>query len=242
MNTKLNRRSFLKHSALTTGVLSAAPFNILHAANAGDKIRCVQIGCGGRGMSHLNATLDENLVAIGGRGRQAACRRQEAADRQRARRGARFKSSPITAKMFDKLGKQIDAVFIATPNHQHALPAMIAMQLGKNVYCEKPVCHDIAEARRLARDGPPKPRSPRRWATRAIARMAIASCANTSGPASSATSRKPIAGPTAPTAARGRARRAEPVPAGPALGRMDRTGALSRFPQRPPSARMARLV
>ena len=52
-------------------------------------------------------------------------------------------------KMFDKVGKEIDAVFIATPNHHHALPAMIAMQLGKNVYCEKPVCHDIAEARAM---------------------------------------------------------------------------------------------
>ena len=52
-------------------------------------------------------------------------------------------------RMFDAIGKEIDAVFIATPNHQHALPAMIAMQLGKNVYCEKPVCHDIAEARAM---------------------------------------------------------------------------------------------
>jgi len=64
MNTKLNRRTFLKSSALTAGVLSTAPFNILTAANAGEKVRCVQIGCGGRGMSHLNATLNENLVAI----------------------------------------------------------------------------------------------------------------------------------------------------------------------------------
>src|SRR5439155_19047226 len=51
--------------------------------------------------------------------------------------------------MFDKMGKEIDAVFIATPNHHHAPPAMIAMQLGKGVYCEKPVCHDIDEARKL---------------------------------------------------------------------------------------------
>ena len=51
--------------------------------------------------------------------------------------------------MFDKIGRDIDAVFIATPNHHHTLPAKIAMQLGKNVYCEKPVCHDIAEARLL---------------------------------------------------------------------------------------------
>jgi len=52
-------------------------------------------------------------------------------------------------QMFDKIGKTIDTVFIATPNHHHAPAAMMAMQLGKNVYCEKPVCHDIAEARQL---------------------------------------------------------------------------------------------
>jgi predicted dehydrogenase len=51
--------------------------------------------------------------------------------------------------MYDKVGKNIDAVFITTPNHHHATAAMIALQLGRNVYCEKPLCHDIAEARRL---------------------------------------------------------------------------------------------
>src|SRR5208283_3011009 len=51
--------------------------------------------------------------------------------------------------MFDRIGKQIDAVFIAAPNHHHALAAMIAMELNKGVYCEKPLCHDIAEARQL---------------------------------------------------------------------------------------------
>jgi len=148
MNTKLNRRSFLKHTALTTGVLSAAPFNILHAANAGDKVRCVQIGCGGRGMSHLNATLDENLVAIVDVDeKRTAVVKKLLADKQRD--AEKVQVFTDYRKMFDQIGKQIDAVFIATPNHQHALPAMIAMQLGKNVYCEKPVCHDIAEARQL---------------------------------------------------------------------------------------------
>ena len=148
LKTKLNRRSFLKHSAITTGVLAAAPFNILHAANAGEKVRCVQIGCGGRGMSHLNVTLDENLVAIVDvdDGRLDAVRKLLA---NKGRDAGKVRVFADYRVMFDQLGKQIDAVFIATPNHHHALPATIAMQLGKNVYCEKPVCHDIAEARAL---------------------------------------------------------------------------------------------
>jgi predicted dehydrogenase len=51
--------------------------------------------------------------------------------------------------MFDKIGRQIDAVLVATPNHHHARVALAALQLGKSVYCEKPVCHDIGEARAL---------------------------------------------------------------------------------------------
>ena len=64
MNTGLNRRSFLKRTALAAGVATAIPFDILHAANADEKVRCVQIGCGGRAMEHLKATFDENLVAM----------------------------------------------------------------------------------------------------------------------------------------------------------------------------------
>jgi predicted dehydrogenase len=148
MNTKLTRRAFLKSTALATGVLSAAPFHILNAANAGDKVRCVQIGCGGRGMNHLSATLDENLVAIVDvdEKRPAAVKRFL---KDKERDADQVKIYADYRRMFDEIGKNIDAVFIATPNHQHALPALIAMQLGKNVYCEKPVCHTIAEARAL---------------------------------------------------------------------------------------------
>jgi predicted dehydrogenase len=148
MNTGLNRRSFLKRSALTAGILSAAPFNILHAANAGEKLRCVQIGCGGRAMEHLKATFDENLVAMV----DVDEKRLDAVRKMLAGKGrdaGKIQAFTDYRMMFDKLGKDFDAVFIATPNHHHALPAMIAMQLGKNVYCEKPVCHDIAEARQL---------------------------------------------------------------------------------------------
>src|SRR6185369_11245183 len=45
--------------------------------------------------------------------------------------------------------KDIDAVSIATPNHQHSLQAIWAMQAGKDVYCEKPISHNVWEGRKV---------------------------------------------------------------------------------------------
>jgi predicted dehydrogenase len=153
MNHRLNRRLFLKRAAVTAGALSAARFlsgpNLLQAASPGEKLRCALIGCGGRGTSAhlgpasnqvLRAIVDVNEKRFDAVKKALEGKRQDAGDLQT------FTDYRV---MFDKMGKEIDAVFIATPNHQHAPPAMIAMQLGKSVYCEKPVCHDIGEARKL---------------------------------------------------------------------------------------------
>jgi predicted dehydrogenase len=150
MNSSLNRRLFLKRAALAAGVWSTLPFapNLLRAANAGEKLKCVVIGCGGRGMSHVDAALGQELVAmVDVNEKRAAVVRKAMQDKNQD--GEKLQVFTDYRKMFDRIGKQIDAVFIATPNHQHAPPALMAMQLGKNVYCEKPVCHDVAEARRL---------------------------------------------------------------------------------------------
>ena len=52
--------------------------------------------------------------------------------------------------MFDAMHKEIDAVVVSTPDHTHALPSLIAMRLGKHVYCEKPLAWSIEEARLMA--------------------------------------------------------------------------------------------
>ena len=51
--------------------------------------------------------------------------------------------------MFDQMHKEIDAVIISTPDHTHFSPAMISMQLGKHVYMEKPLAHNVWECRTL---------------------------------------------------------------------------------------------
>jgi predicted dehydrogenase len=156
MNFALNRRSFLKRSVLAAGALSTVRLlpvpNILAAAGPGEKLNCVQIGCGGRGMSsHLDWLVTQskdNVVAIVDPDEKthAKVKRWLAGKDQDPANLQLFTDYRV---MFDKIGKQIDAVFIAAPNHQHAPPAILAMQLGKAVYCEKPLTHDIAEARKL---------------------------------------------------------------------------------------------
>ena len=54
-------------------------------------------------------------------------------------------------EMLDKENKNIDACSVSTPDHNHAVAAMAAMQLGKHVYVQKPLTHDIYEARMLTK-------------------------------------------------------------------------------------------
>jgi predicted dehydrogenase len=154
MKSNLTRRSFLKRSALAAGTATAAQYmafpSILSARQPSDTLNCVQIGCGGRGQNHLDAirSQGQNLVAM-----------VDPIDSQIAssKKTLQHKGAKIDKvqnfndyrEMFDKIGKQIDAVFIAAPNHHHCRAALMALEAGKNVYCEKPLTHDIAEARKL---------------------------------------------------------------------------------------------
>jgi predicted dehydrogenase len=155
MKSLLSRRSALKRISLAASGL-AAP-HILKAALAPHKLNCVVIGCGARGMSHIAAAAghnqadkdSQNLMAIVDAD-EAKLAKVLAWAQGKGFDPARIQTFTDYRTMFAKLGKQMDAVFIATPNHQHALPAMLAMQLGKGVYCEKPLSHTIAEARQLA--------------------------------------------------------------------------------------------
>src|SRR4051812_18032622 len=128
MKNQVSRRSFIKGSSVAAGVLAAAPFNILHAQNSGDKVRFVQVGCGGRGFSHLGATVNEQFVGAVDVDDKRHVEVQKWAQ-GKGKEAEKIQMFKDYRQMFDKLSKGIDAVFIATPNHQHAIPAMIAMQL-----------------------------------------------------------------------------------------------------------------
>jgi predicted dehydrogenase len=153
MTSSISRRRFLKRVSASALALSAGPLfsgpSILRAAGRSDKLNCVIVGCGVRGTQHLDPVAEENLVAVVDVDEKQLAALQKHLARNERVRGA-VRTFTDYRRMFDAIGKQIDAVFVAVPNHHHALVAMIAMQLEKGVYCEKPLCHDVAEARQLA--------------------------------------------------------------------------------------------
>jgi predicted dehydrogenase len=150
----MNRRSFLKRTALAAGAVSAGQYlagpNLL-AADAGKKLNCGLIGCGGRAMNHLEwlvTSSKDNIMAIvdPDEKQHAKVKRYLQEHECDPNKVQAFTDYRV---MFDKIGKSLDLVVVATPNHHHAAASMLAMNLGKAVYCEKPLTHDVAEARQL---------------------------------------------------------------------------------------------
>ena len=158
MNT-IKRRTFLKSSAIAVG-MTVIPSSAAYAQgksaatsySANEKLNIAGIGVGGRGGSHFESSFSENLVAICDASQNVlngCLRRVEENNKDRNSTGALPKSFPDYRAMFDKMSGQIDAVFVATPDNHHASASMMAIKRGKHVYCEKPLTHDIYEARQL---------------------------------------------------------------------------------------------
>jgi predicted dehydrogenase len=107
-----------------------------------EKLNIAGIGVGGRGAGDLDAVSSENIVAL--------------CDVDWRHAAGTFKRYPKARqyrdfrKMLDKEDKNINAVVVATPDHTHAVATMAAIKRGKHVYCEKPLTHDIYEARAIA--------------------------------------------------------------------------------------------
>ena len=136
---KNSRRSFIKYtSALSSGLLIIPS---LYGYSANNRLNVAVIGVGGRGQANWSRVPQENIVAM--------CD----VDDNRAKDG--YKLHPKVRKfkdfrvMFDKMHKEIDAVIISTPDHTHFAATMAAMELGKHVYVEKPLAHNVWELRTL---------------------------------------------------------------------------------------------
>jgi predicted dehydrogenase len=147
-NIPVTRRQFIKSASVMSAATLAFP-HILRAQQGrspNDKLNIACVGVGGRGADAVKGLMGENLVAF--------------CDVDDAKAAATFKLHPEIGserrfkdyrRMLDRLGGEIDAVTVSTPDHMHFPIAMAALSLGKHVFVEKPLTHTISEARQLAR-------------------------------------------------------------------------------------------
>ena len=139
-----NRRDFLQASALAgvgfwvAGGVSAAE----NSKSANEKLRIACIGVGGKGDSDTEQAGNHGDIV-------ALCDIDDNTLDGKAKKFPGAKLYNDYRKMFDEMGKSIDAVTVSTPDHSHTLPSMMAMQLGKHVYCQKPLTHTVFEARQM---------------------------------------------------------------------------------------------
>ncbi len=147
MSSRTTRRDFLKQSTLAgvgfwVGGTSVSLAQDKKSANERLNIAC--IGVGGKGSSDTDqAGGVGNVVAI--------CDVDEDYLNAKANKFSGAKKYFDFRKMLEEMDKQIDAVTVSTPDHTHAPASVMAMKMGKHVYCQKPLTHSVYEAR-LMRD------------------------------------------------------------------------------------------
>ena len=140
-----SRRDFIRNSALALGGFYILPRHVIGGKGftaPSDKLQIAGIGAGGKGESDLFNFYNSGKADIA-----FLCDvddRQCAKSWQRYPKAKRYKDY---REMLDKEHMHIDACSVSTPDHMHAVQAMAAMQLGKHVYVQKPMAHDIYEAR-----------------------------------------------------------------------------------------------
>jgi predicted dehydrogenase len=149
----LTRRKFLEKSALAAGATSSllsAPFIPSACADeppASEKVRLGLIGCGGMGRGDLDCFFlnpDVDCVVICDVDDANSAKGVEICQNKRNKK-------PDVVKDFRRVldRKDVDVVLIATPDHWHALPTVLACQAGKDVYVEKPLAKTIDEGRAM---------------------------------------------------------------------------------------------
>jgi predicted dehydrogenase len=145
---QMNRRSFLKRTSIAAAALSLPASCWKGIAGSNDAVRVGIVGFGGRGADHISgmralATKGVRIVAL--------C---DVDDRILSAGIESFKLRNEEVLGFHDIRemldcKEVDVITVATPNHWHALGAIWAVQAQKDVYLEKPVCHNVWEGSKI---------------------------------------------------------------------------------------------
>jgi predicted dehydrogenase len=141
--SRISRRQFLGGAA-AAAAFTIVPRHVLGGSGRvapSEKLNVASIGISGMGASDVGQVSTENIVAlcdVDWKHAAGTFSRHPSARRYRDFR-----------RMLEKENKNIDAVTVSTPDNIHAVAAMMAIKMGKHVYCQKPLAHDIYEVRKL---------------------------------------------------------------------------------------------
>jgi predicted dehydrogenase len=168
--SRSSRREFLSRTASAVAATTILPRHVLGGPGfvaPSDKVNVAIIGVGGQGRTNARSLFQEDdcqVIAIadpceewdlspyyyGGKAGRGPVR-AEIEEAYRAKTPNHKCAVYEDFRVMLEKEKAIDAVLIATPDHLHAYVAILAMKAGKHVYCEKPLTHDVWEARTVAR-------------------------------------------------------------------------------------------
>ncbi len=151
MRAFVSRRDFLKASALAAGPLLLSSTS---RADANDRIQLGFIGVGTMGRGHLSNFLGRPEVQVVAVCDVVTARRESARQMVASHYEKTKRTTYAGCKAFNDFRelldlKDVDAVVIATPDHWHSIPCIRAAEANKDIYCEKPLTHDIGQGRKI---------------------------------------------------------------------------------------------
>jgi predicted dehydrogenase len=142
-----NRRKFIRNASISAAGFYIVPRHVLGGkgyVSPSDKLNIAAIGCGGKGWSDIRNAWNEGSENVVG-----LCDIDSNQAKSAVQNWPSAKFYKDFRRMLEEMESDIDAVTISTPDHIHGIAAMTAMQLGKHVYVQKPLTHNISEARKL---------------------------------------------------------------------------------------------
>jgi predicted dehydrogenase len=159
-NGEMSRRNFLGSAAAAAATITIVPRHVLGGPGfkaPSDKLNVACIGIGGKGFSDSLKMASENVIALCDVDEKRAGERYTVDEQNGVKIRKNVPDSfPKAAfykdfrKMLEK-EKSIEAVTVSTPDHTHAVIAMMAIKMGKHVFVQKPLTHTVYEARMLAK-------------------------------------------------------------------------------------------
>src|SRR5207302_7394839 len=132
---------FIRYSSFAIGATVLTGPYLLRARNLNGKVKIAQIGGGGKGSSDTDCCSSENSVALCDVDQNTLDHRHQQYPGAKVFRDYR--------KMLSKMHRHIDAVIVSTPDNHHACAAIMAMKLGKHVYCQKPPTISVYDPRMM---------------------------------------------------------------------------------------------